>query len=165
MGTLEHTYKPYTLWTAHWRHPCRQEMGDETQNMEHRTRTDNEWFTEVLTTSTLLCNSTGGILSKHWLCRMNNWFAEFSGLCNVAQFLCQTTSAAWPIPHSKGPWRGVWLSGVYSKFSVMSGVGLTMRVSGVGLSGVPSVGLAILSVGVGRHWFRFECQCRMENMG
>ncbi len=43
------------------------------------------------------------------------------------------------------------MSGVDSKFSVMSGVGLTMRVSSVGLSGVSSVGLAILSVGVGRH--------------
>ena len=37
------------------------------------------------------------------------------------------------------------MSGVDSKFSVMSGVDLVKRVS--------SVGLAILSVGVGQHWF------------
>ena len=43
------------------------------------------------------------------------------------------------------------MSGVDSKFSVMSGVGSTIRVSSVRLSGVSSVGLAILSVGVGRH--------------
>ena len=57
------------------------------------------------------------------------------------------------------------MSGVDSKFSVMSGVDLVKRVSSVGLTGVLSVGLAILSVGVGRHSFWFECQCRMEEMG
>ena len=43
----------------------------------------------------------------------------------------------------------------------MSGVDLAERMSSVRLSGVSSVGLAILSVGVGRHWFWFECQCRL----
>ncbi len=43
------------------------------------------------------------------------------------------------------------MSGVDSKFSVMSGVDLVKRVSSVGLKGVSSVGLGIPSVGVGRH--------------
>ena len=43
------------------------------------------------------------------------------------------------------------MSGLDSKFSVMSGIDLVKRVSCVGLTGVSSVRLAILSVGVGRH--------------
>ncbi len=43
------------------------------------------------------------------------------------------------------------MTGVDSKFSIMSAVDLAVRASTVGLSGVSSVGLAILSVGVGRH--------------
>ncbi len=66
--------------------------------------------------------------------------------------------------HKKGPWRGVSVSGVDSKFSVMSAVDLAVRASSVGLSGVSSVGLAILSVGLGWHWFWFKCQCRLGEM-
>ena len=64
----------------------------------------------------------------------------------------------------EGPWRGVWVSGVDLKFCVMSGVDLGMRLSVSGWSGVSSVGSPILSVGVGRHQFWVECQCRMEKM-
>ena len=68
-------------------------------------------------------------------------------------------------PTSRGPVKGGPSSGVDSKFSAMSDVDLEKRLSVSGWSGVSSVGLTIVSVGVDRHWFWFQCQCRMEKMG
>ncbi len=59
----------------------------------------------------------------------------------------------------------VWMSSVNSKYSIISGTDFEIRESSVGLSGVSSVRLAILSVGVRRHAFWFGCQCRMERRG
>ena len=63
-----------------------------------------------------------------------------------------------------GPIKGVWVSGVDSKFENVW-CPMEIRLSVSGWSGVSSVGLTILSVGVDRHWFWFECQCPMEKMG
>ena len=81
-----------------------------------------------------------------------------TGWANFAQGQPARTQrcGAWRTPCSHlGPMKGgVWVSGVDSKYFVMSGSDLEIRVS--------SVGLIILSVSVDQNLFWFECQCRVE---